>query len=137
MHVKVKDLKPGMSNIDLIVRVMEVGKPKVVQTRSGERTISEVLVGDDTGRVKLTLWGRAVGSVHEGDAVEVRGAWTTAFKGNVQLNIGGERGVVKVDDSAAPKAGDVPESTPKAPQKWGGESRSRIQVRGFRGRRSR
>ncbi|MCD6323619.1 MAG: single-stranded DNA-binding protein, partial [Desulfurococcales archaeon] len=86
--VKVMELKPEMNNLDIVVRVIEAGEPKVINTRSGQRTISEALVGDESGRVKLTLWGKAAGELTEGRAVEIKGAWTTTYRGDVQLNIG-------------------------------------------------
>jgi len=114
-RIKVMDLKPSMNNLDIVVRVISSGEPKVINTRSGQRTISEAVVGDDTGRVKLTLWGKAAGEVKEGQVVEIRGAWTSAYKGDVQLNIGG-KGNVSESAEDLPKAEDIPEDTPKAPE---------------------
>ena len=114
--VKVMDLKPEMRNVNIVVRVIEAHEPKVINTRAGQRTISEAVVGDETGRVKLTLWGRAAGSVKEGDAVEIKGAWTTTFRGDVQLNIGGRDNVKVVGSDEVPEAEEIPEDSPKAPE---------------------
>ena len=115
-QVKISDLKPGMDNVSVKVRVLDAEAPKVIETRKGPRTISEAVVGDETGRVKLTLWGRAAGSVNPGDAVEIHGAWTTSYRGNVVLNVGGRGEIVKVDDSEVPEASEVPDEIPKAPR---------------------
>ncbi len=114
MSVKVQDLKPGMNNVNIVVRVLDVSEPKRVMTRSGERTISEAVVGDETGRVKLTLWGKASGSVSKGDVIEIRGAWTTSFKGYVQLNVGGSRSIKKLGNEAVAKEDEIPDTSPKA-----------------------
>lgn len=114
---KVKDLKPGMSNVDIKVRVLEASPPKTIQTKKGERTISEAVVGDETGRVKLTLWGRAAGTIKEGDAIEIKGGWTTAYRGEVQLNIGGRDTIQSISDEEVPKEEEVPEERPKAPER--------------------
>ena len=127
--VKVIDLKPEMNNLDLVVRVIKATEPKVINTRSGQRTISEATVGDETGRVKLTLWGKAAGEVKEGKVFEINGAWTTTYRGDVQLNIGG-RGNVKEVEEEVPKEDEIPERTPKAPEGY------RPQRRSFRSRRS-
>ena len=116
--LKVMDLKPEMNNINLVVRVLQAGEPKVITTRSGQRTISEALVGDETGRVKLTLWGRAAGSVREGDAVEIRGAWTTAFQGRVQLNIGGAGNIKVLEEGDIPQPEEIPDNIPTAPSDY-------------------
>ncbi|MET1128003.1 MAG: single-stranded DNA-binding protein [Thermoproteota archaeon] len=114
-YVKISELRPGMNKISLRLRVLEAGEPKTVQTRRGPRTLSEALVGDETGRTRLTLWGNAASSVSSGDAIEVRGAWTTVYRGQVVLNVGGSDNVVKVDDTVVPQADEIPEDVPRAP----------------------
>ena len=111
---KVADLREGEENLDVKVRVLSVEPPKVIHTQRGDRTISEAVVGDETGRVKLTAWGSQAGKLQEGEAVELKGAWTTSFRGQVQLNIGGRGKIEKIDDSEVPKPEEVPDVTPKA-----------------------
>jgi replication factor A1 len=100
--------------VDIKVRVISAEPPKTIHTQRGDRTISEAIVGDETGRVKLTAWGQQAGKLQEGDAVELKGAWTTSFRGQVQLNIGGRGTIQKIDDGEVPKAEEIPENTPKA-----------------------
>lgn len=115
---KIMDLKPEMNNLQVVVRVIEADEPKVINTRIGQRTISEAIVGDETGRVKLTLWGKAAGSLREGQAVEIKGAWTTTFRGDVQLNIGGRGNITEVSGDDVPEPENIPEETPKAPESY-------------------
>ncbi len=129
---KVSDLREGEDNIDIKVRVISAEPPKTIHTQRGDRTISEAIVGDDTGRIKLTAWGNQAGKLQEGDAVELKGAWTTAFRGQVQLNIGSRGSIQKIDDSEVPKAEDIPETTPAA---QGGERPPRREFRRPYGRR--
>lgn len=121
--VKISELKPGMNNISLKVRVIEAGEPRTIQTRRGPRTISNAVVGDETGRVRLTLWGDKAGSIHEGDAVEIEGAWTTAFRGEVQLNVGARGSINELSDDEVPASEDVPEETPKASMGYSSQKR--------------
>ena len=122
--VKVMDLKPEMNNLDVVVRVIEADQPKVINTRIGQRTISEAIVGDETGRVKLTLWGKAAGLVQEGQVVEIKGAWTTTYRGDVQLNIGGKGNITELGGSEVPQPEEIPEDTPKAPEGYRPQRRS-------------
>ncbi|MEM4556705.1 MAG: single-stranded DNA-binding protein [Sulfolobales archaeon] len=131
--VNVIDLKPGMEDVHVVVRVLNVSNPKVIRTKAGERTISEALVGDSTGKVKLTLWGRVAGTVNEGEVVEVIGGWTSVFRNEVQLNVGGRGKINKVDSSLAPESSEIPDVMPKAPER-GGEGFRRPPPRGGRGR---
>lgn len=131
MDIKVKDLKPGMNYVNIKVRVLSTEEPKTIRVRSGIRTISEAIVGDETGRIKLTLWGRAAGKVSEGDAVEISGGWTTSYRGFVQLNVGGTKGLRKISNEEVPKESEIPDETPKAPR----AVPARRFRGGFRGRR--
>ncbi|MEM2207373.1 MAG: OB-fold nucleic acid binding domain-containing protein [Sulfolobales archaeon] len=132
--LKVLELKPGMEKVSILVRVIDPGEVRRITTRAGERTIREATVGDESGRVKLVMWGRSIKSLTRGDVVEVSGAWTTVFKGKVQLNVGGSENVKVVEDSGElPSAEDIPEEEPKAE----GEVPRRPRHRGFQQRRSR
>ncbi|WP_042667494.1 OB-fold nucleic acid binding domain-containing protein [Desulfurococcus amylolyticus] len=130
------DLKPGMEKVTVKARVIKIEAPRVIRTKKGPRTISNAILGDETGRVETTLWGEKAGTLQEGDAVEVHGAWTTEFKGKVQLNIGKSSEIVKIDDSSVPHSGEIPEDSPTAPPGSGGISRPpRRQFGGRRGPR--
>ncbi|MEL9969879.1 MAG: single-stranded DNA-binding protein [Metallosphaera sp.] len=112
MDEKIGNLKGGMENINVTARVLEVGEQKVVQTKNGPRTIREVMVGDDTGRVKLTLWGNQADEVKEGQIIKVENAWTTVFKGQVQLNAGSRSKITESAEESIPEADQVPENSP-------------------------
>ncbi|ALL01600.1 single-stranded DNA-binding protein [Pyrodictium delaneyi] len=116
--IKISDLKPGMNNVNIRVRVLEAEAPRTINTRRGPRTISEAVVGDETGRTRLTLWGHAAGSLQAGDTVMISGAWTTSYRGQVVLNIGGRGNITRVDDTTLPPEDEIPEETPQVPPDW-------------------
>jgi len=117
-RVKISELKPGMNSVSIRVRVLEAEAPRTINTRKGPRTISEAVVGDETGRTRITLWGHAAGSLQVGDVVEISGAWTTSYRGQVVLNIGGRGNITRVDDNSVPPEDEIPEETPQAPPDW-------------------
>lgn len=132
--MKISELKPGMEKVSVLVRVIDPGEVRRITTRAGERTIREATVGDESGRVKLVMWGKSIKSLSKGDVVEVSGAWTTVFKGKVQLNVGGSENVKVVEDSGElPSAEEIPEEEPKAE----GQVPRRPRTRGFQQRRGR
>ncbi len=114
-HVLVRDLKPGMRGITLRVRVLEASSPETVETRRGKRTLSRALVGDETGRVQVTLWGRAAGRLKPGEAVELRDAWVTSYRGQLVVNVGGADTIARIEDDEVPKASEIPQAMPRAP----------------------
>ncbi|MCE4603958.1 MAG: OB-fold nucleic acid binding domain-containing protein [Aeropyrum sp.] len=135
---RIMDLKSGMRNVSIKGRVLETGEPKVVETRRGPATLSEAVVGDETGRVKVTLWGDHAGKLKEGEVVRIDGAWTTSYRGKVQVNAGRESRIERLEDESAPKEEEIPEESPSAPERGyprGGFNRGFQSRRGFGGRR--
>lgn len=111
--VSVLELRPGMENVTVRVKVLSVGKPRVIETKKGTRTINNAVVGDNTGRVEAVLWGEKTSSLREGDVVEISGAWVTEFKGKVQLNVGKSTSITKLPENVV--QGEIPEKEPSAP----------------------
>lgn len=126
---KISSLREGEDNVNVRVRVLKTMDTKVVETRRGPRTISEALVGDDTGRIKMTLWGKHAGSLREGQAVEVSGAWTTSYRGEVQLNVGFRGEIKELEDDEVVSEAEIPEDVPKAQSPSGGYRRQRTPYR--------
>ena len=112
---RIIDLKQGESWIKVKGRVLETGEVKRIETRRGPRTISEAVIGDESGRIKVTLWGDKAGSLKKGEVVEIDGAWTTAYRGEVQLNAGSKTKITELEDTEAPSEDEIPNETPKAP----------------------
>lgn len=110
--VSVNQLKPGMENVTVRVRVLEVGKPKKIETKKGTRTITSAVVGDGTGRVEAVLWGAKVAALKAGDVIEISHAWVTEFRGKVQLNIGKSTEIKPLPSDSVPE--EIPEQGPAA-----------------------
>ncbi|BAA80315.2 single-stranded DNA binding protein [Aeropyrum pernix K1] len=113
-RTRIMDLREGLRNVSISGRVLETGEPKMVETKRGPATLSEAVVGDESGRVKVTLWGSHAGTLKEGEAVRIEGAWTTSYRGKVQVNVGRESTIEKVDSEDVPQAEDIPEEMPEA-----------------------
>jgi len=94
--MKVAELRPGMSKVDLEVRVVEVSEPRVVRTRYGVAKVADAVVEDDTGRVNMSLWNEQIDQVSPGDTINIENGYTTQFKGKVQVNVGKYGRIVKV-----------------------------------------
>jgi replication factor A1 len=86
--LKINELKLGMSNINLTAKVVDVSEPRSVRTKLGYQTkVATATVEDETGKIFLTLWGKQIDEVGEGDTIEVTGGYTTEFRGELQLNV--------------------------------------------------
>ena len=128
-NLKIGELKPGIENVSVRGRVLSTTSPRTIQTKSGLRTISEAVIGDETGRVKVTLWGKHAGTLKEGEAVEITNAWTSAYKGEVQINVSSKTDIKVIEDESIPRSEAIPEEFVKAPEDY------RPQRGGFRGGR--
>jgi replication factor A1 len=112
--MKVSELRPGMSRVDIRVRVLDVSEPVEIVTREGRRLrLQKAEVGDATGRITLTLWQERIGSVDIGDVIQLTNAFVTSFRGEWQLNVGKYGKLEKIEDISFPKAEAIPKKGPK------------------------
>ncbi len=85
----IKDLRIGMSHINLKAKILEVAEPKHVVTRYGNNAIvAKALIGDETGTIKLCLWNGQIDDVSVGDIIQIENAQTSVFKGERFLSLG-------------------------------------------------
>lgn len=85
----IKDLRTGMTHVNLKARVLEIPKPKFVVTRYGNcASVTNALIADETGTIKLCLWNAQITSISNGDTIQIENARTCTFKGEKQLSIG-------------------------------------------------
>ena len=87
--MKIADLKGEVSRVDVEGEVIEKGETRTVNLRAGgTSTVADATIKDDSGTIKLSLWGEQINSVDVGDKVKIENGYTKAFRGEVQLNIG-------------------------------------------------
>lgn len=86
--LKINELRLGMNEVNLTAKVLEVSEPRNVRTKLGYQTrVATAKVEDDTGQIPLTLWGRQIDEINEGDTVEIKNGYLTEFRGELQLNV--------------------------------------------------
>jgi replication factor A1 len=86
--LKINELKLGMNEINLTAKVLDVSEPRNVRTRLGYQTrVATATIEDDTGQIPLTLWGRQIDEIGEGDTIEIKNGYVTEFRGELQLNV--------------------------------------------------
>lgn len=85
----IKDLRAGLSHVNLKAKILEVAEPMRVVTRYGNNaTVAKVLIGDDTGTIKLCLWNGQITDVSVGDVVQIENAQASMFRGERFLSLG-------------------------------------------------
>jgi len=89
MNLKIKDLRAGMRQVNLKAEVLFVPEPNVVYTRFGTQAyVSNALIGDETGTIRIALWNKQITEVSKGDVVEIENGEVSSFKGELQIRIG-------------------------------------------------
>ena len=85
----IQSLRRGMKKVNLNAEVLEIQEPQIVNTQYGSRVkVTEVLIADETGKVKVCLWGEQVNLPAVGDMVQINGASVKIFKGENLLSLG-------------------------------------------------
>jgi replication factor A1 len=89
VNPKIEDLKVGMNNINLRTTVVEIPKPVMVYSRWGaEAYVSNVLVADNTGSIRLSLWNQQIFTVSQGDEIQIEKGRVRSYRGEPQLRLG-------------------------------------------------
>ncbi|MGB4173830.1 MAG: hypothetical protein WBJ88_08830 [Candidatus Methanoculleus thermohydrogenotrophicum] len=76
-HIRIRDLKEAPSLACFFAKVLSIGEPREFERSDGTTgLVANVMVGDETGKARLTLWDEKAGGVHElevGDVLEILG----------------------------------------------------------------
>lgn len=94
--MKISELKTGMNNINIKAKIVELKEPREIMTKFGTMTtLTEITLEDDSGSIKLTLWGKQSEGIENDQEVEITGGFTKEFREELQLGIG-RNGSIKV-----------------------------------------
>jgi len=86
---KIGDLKVGMKKVSLKAEMLEIPKSKIVYKRYGTTAcVSNTLIRDETGSMKMSLWNQQIDMVHKGDVIDVKNGEVAWFSGERQLRVG-------------------------------------------------
>jgi ssDNA-binding replication factor A large subunit len=91
-QVLVAQLKPEMKRFSITFKVVSVGVPRKITSRSDSRQllISELVVGDHTGIISLVLWNDDVDSLTLGSSYSLEGGYVSIYNDCMQLGKGRE-----------------------------------------------
>ena len=119
--MQIKDLKPKMGNVDVIVDIIDVGAPREFQKFGKPGRVATAIAKDETGDVKLSLWNEDIDRVKAGDKVHISNGYANEWQGEIQLTTGrmGKMEIVgKADDlskSGSPIMTNIPPKETEEP----------------------
>jgi len=90
--IKIAALKTGMSDVNVLARVLNVGPVREFVRKAGEiGHVTTLIVRDETGNVRLSLWdahAEIANKIKSGDIVLIEGAYTKESFGAIDLKLG-------------------------------------------------
>ena len=97
-----KELRPGMENINLRVKLLNLNEPREVPTNYGvTHTIVEGIVEDESGKIGLTIWNEkieALESILSDSMIELKNCFITSFKGVLSINVGRDSEISSINN---------------------------------------
>lgn len=85
---QIDNLRFGMKGIDVKAKIVEIQPTKPVITRWGsESYVTNVMIADETGSIRLSLWNKQIDKVNVGDEVELKNCYVSRFAGQPQLRL--------------------------------------------------
>jgi replication factor A1 len=89
-EVKIESLNLKSKQINLTVKVLSKTPTREIISRSdgSKHSLSNALVGDETGCIYLTLWDDNIERVKEGETIVIKNGYVSLFKGSMRLNVG-------------------------------------------------
>jgi replication factor A1 len=87
--MNIGELKSGMRNVSVTGKVDSVGEPRTVNLKAGgTNTVADARISDETGSIKLSLWGDDINKIQPGETVSVEKGYINTFKGEDSINVG-------------------------------------------------
>ena len=87
--MNIGELKSGLRNVSVTGKVDSVGEPRTVNLKAGgTNTVADARISDETGSIKLSLWGDDINKIQPGDTVSIENGYINTFKGEDSINIG-------------------------------------------------
>jgi replication factor A1 len=87
--MKISELKPGMRNVSVTGKIDSVGQPRTVNLRAGgTNTVADAIISDESGSIKLSLWGDDINKIQPGDRISIENGYINTFKGENSISVG-------------------------------------------------
>jgi len=90
---KVNQLEDGLKNFDIRLNVLHIFPAKSFEKNGKKGELCNMLVGDDTGEIRLTLWHDDVKKIEEqniqrNSTIFLKNCFVSSFNGKKQLSLG-------------------------------------------------
>jgi replication factor A1 len=87
-EMKIAELRFGMKKVSLKAKIMEMSPVKHLISKWGNPCrLSNAKITDDSGTIKLTLWGNHINKFNVGDKIEIKNSSISRFANELQVRL--------------------------------------------------
>lgn len=86
--MKISAIQNNQGSINVEADVVEVGETRNINKYGKNLRVSNAVIKDDSGSIKLTLWNEEIDKIHKGDRVKITNGYAKAFQDEIQLTAG-------------------------------------------------
>ena len=86
--MKIAEINSDSRKINITATVTEKEEPRDVNTRYGKTRVAEAIIEDDSGNIKLVLWGDEIDGIKLGDKIKIENGFVKEWNGEMQLSAG-------------------------------------------------
>lgn len=104
--MKIAELNVGQGDIVVAGTVKELDELKIINKYGRELKLRNVVIEDDSGSIKLTLWNEDAEKFAVGDTVKVINGYVNEFNGEKQLTAGKQGKIEKAGEGVPEVASD-------------------------------
>ncbi|XP_012503390.1 PREDICTED: SOSS complex subunit B2 [Propithecus coquereli] len=91
----IKDIKPGLKNLNVVFIVLEIGR--VTKTKDGHE-VRSCKVADKTGSITISVWDEIGSLIQPGDIIRLTRGYASMWKGCLTLYTGRGGELQKIGD---------------------------------------
>ncbi len=86
--MKISEINLSSRKVNIEASVTSMEEPREINTRFGATRVANAVVEDDTGNIKLVLWGDETDKCKEGDRIKIENGYVKEWNGELQLSVG-------------------------------------------------
>jgi replication factor A1 len=88
--LQIKNILAGMRSVETVGKVTRVFELREFKTENREGQVSSMFIGDETGTIRITMWGDQAGNIRrikEGDIVKIVGGYVRENQGRKEVHL--------------------------------------------------
>ncbi len=86
--MKIAEINMNSRGVTITAKVESKSEIRSVNTKFGQNKVADCVIEDDSGNIKLVLWGDEIDKIKVGDRVKIENGFVKEWNGELQLSVG-------------------------------------------------